>query len=218
MFFRLLVRIFRKLKQVAREEKYKILHPTCKFGKNVYVDDSAIIGKNCKFGTNARIGKDVSLGNNIKIGANSVVDRACIGNNSVIEYGVIITGKGSGKISIGQDCYIGIGCYLDFSDNIEIGDRVHFAASTGVWTHSSAYMVINKLTNHELDESMRDTSPVAINSNVYVGANCVIYPGIKIGKHSIIAPCSAVAKNVQSRTMVGGVPAKFIKTIKNEGL
>ena len=62
-------------------------------------------------------------------------------------------------------------------------------------------------------DKYRPTSPIIIENNVYIGGNCTIYPGIKIGSYSIIAPNSAVTKDVPPNTMVGGVPAREIKKI-----
>ncbi|NBC08454.1 MAG: hypothetical protein GVY26_14765, partial [Bacteroidetes bacterium] len=59
----------------------------------------------------------------------------------------------------------------------------------------------------------RPVAPVVIEDNVYIGGNCTIYPGVKIGHHSVIAPNSAVTKDVVPYSMVGGVPAKKIKTL-----
>lgn len=64
------------------------------------------------------------------------------------------------------------------------------------------------------DKKYRPTSPMKIEDNVYIGGNCTIYPGVTIHHHSVVAPNSAVTKDVASYTMVGGVPAKCIKRIK----
>jgi acetyltransferase-like isoleucine patch superfamily enzyme len=52
-----------------------------------------------------------------------------------------------------------------------------------------------------------------IEDNVYIGGNCTIYPGITIHHHSIVAPNSAVTKDVPSHSMLGGVPAKVVKQL-----
>ena len=56
-------------------------------------------------------------------------------------------------------------------------------------------------------------APVVIGDNVYIGGNCTIYPGVKIGPHAVVAPNSAVAHEVLPGTMVGGVPALVIKQL-----
>jgi len=94
---------------------------------------------------------------------------------------------------------------------------VHIAGpSTGLWTHSSAKQAIAGLPLKEKDIKYRPTASITIENNVYIGGNCTIYPGVTLGHHSIIAPNSAVDKDVEPYTLVGGVPAIFIKHIEVE--
>lgn len=54
---------------------------------------------------------------------------------------------------------------------------------------------------------------VHIKENVWIGANATILPGVTIGKNSIVAAGAVVSKNVPDNSIVGGVPAKFIKNV-----
>lgn len=56
--------------------------------------------------------------------------------------------------------------------------------------------------------------PVYIEKQVWIGANVTICPGVRIGQGAIIAAGAVVAKYVVPRTVVGGIPAKFIKNVK----
>lgn len=56
-------------------------------------------------------------------------------------------------------------------------------------------------------------SPVSIGNKVWVGANVTILPGISLGDGAIIAAGAVVTKDVAPGTIVGGVPAKFIKEV-----
>lgn len=183
-------------------------------GKRIIFSRDLIIGKNCKIGDYAILGSSVKLGDNISIGKDTFIENIEVDNDSSIESKVICTGFGKGKIKIGQNCYIGVYNVLDWSDDITIGNYVHIAGpSTGLWTHSSAPMCLNGIPLENKSQKYRPTKPIVIESNVYIGGNCTIYPGITISHHSIVAPNSAVTKNVEPYTMVGGVPAKFIKKI-----
>jgi acetyltransferase-like isoleucine patch superfamily enzyme len=53
---------------------------------------------------------------------------------------------------------------------------------------------------------------VIIDDDVWVASNCTIGKGVRIGKGSIIAANSFVNKDVPPYSIVGGVPAKFIRT------
>jgi len=56
-------------------------------------------------------------------------------------------------------------------------------------------------------------SPVRIGNKVWVGANATILQGVTISDGAIIAAGAVVNKNVAPRTVVGGIPAKVLKTI-----
>jgi maltose O-acetyltransferase len=136
----------------------------------------------------------------------------------MIEDGVKVVGPLRGTIIIGEECYIGVNNVFDTSDDITIGDFVHIAGpSTALWCHSSAQMCLRGIPlNDTKRNEYRQTKPIIIESNVYIGGNCTIYPGITVGHHSIVAPNSAVTKNVPPYTMVGGVPAKKLKELQEE--
>ena len=50
-----------------------------------------------------------------------------------------------------------------------------------------------------------------IGNDVWIGRECVIMPGVKIGDGAIVAACSVVVKDVPAYTVFGGNPAKFVK-------
>ncbi len=194
--------------------KFRFYSKRKSFARGVYLAKDMIIGDNVTIKRNAIIGNSVIIKDNVIIGRNAVLQRIKVGKNSHIEGGVIITGNGKGSITIGEESYIGVYNVLDFSDNITIGNFVHVAGpSTGLWTHTSAEMCLNNIPLKDKDEKYRPTAPIIIEDNVYIGCNCTIYPGVTIHHHAIIAPNSAVSKDVPSYTLYGGVPARFIKKI-----
>lgn len=58
-------------------------------------------------------------------------------------------------------------------------------------------------------------SPIVIESNVWIGAGATILPGVTIGENSVVAAGAVVTKDVPPNTIVGGVPAKFIKNVND---
>jgi acetyltransferase-like isoleucine patch superfamily enzyme len=177
-----------------------------------YVNKTIMHLKHSKIGQNSIIGDGVVIGKNVSIGRNAILRKITIGNHSVIESFVKCVGTEKGCIFIGSNSYIGICNILDNSANITIGNFVHIAGpTTALWTHSSAKMCMHSIPLNKANEKYRPTASIIIEDNVYIGGNCTIYPGIRIGHHSIVAPNSAVTKDIPPYSMVGGVPAIFIK-------
>jgi maltose O-acetyltransferase len=98
-----------------------------------------------------------------------------------------VTLDGRGSINIGNDTIIGFESIIMTS------------------THNS-----NKL-NIPIKEQGMYAAPVIIGKDVWIGARAIVLPGIQIGDGAIVGANAVVTKNVAPNTIVGGVPAKFIK-------
>lgn len=57
------------------------------------------------------------------------------------------------------------------------------------------------------------TMPIVVGENSWLCANSFIGPGVKVGDNVVVAACSAVVKSIPDKTLVGGNPAKQIKTL-----
>lgn len=68
------------------------------------------------------------------------------------------------------------------------------------------------------DSPLRDNRPVVIGNDVWMGANVVILPGVKIGDGAILAAGAVVTNDVEPYAIVGGVPARLIKYRFDENL
>ncbi len=92
---------------------------------------------------------------------------------------------------------------------VEIGDNVMIASHT----------VITSLTHDPNAEIYRKTlikKKVIIKNNVWIGAGAIILPGVTIGDGAVIAAGSVVTKDVPSKTIVAGVPAKPIRFLNKK--
>ncbi len=54
--------------------------------------------------------------------------------------------------------------------------------------------------------------PVIIEDNVWIGYRVIILPGVRVGRNAIIGAGAVVTKDVPPYKVVGGVPAKVLKT------
>lgn len=108
-------------------------------------------------------------------------------------------------IQLGKNVFINHGCsFLDLG-GITIEDDVLIGPKVNLITE-----------NHPIDPRKRknlDLKSIVIKKNVWIGANATILPGVTIGENSIVAAGAVVNKDVPSNVIVGGVPAKIIKSI-----
>jgi len=115
--------------------------------------------------------------------------------------------------------------YTDFGENINIGKNVFvnhactFMDRGGITLEDNVLIgpKVNLITtNHPLNPSERRATishPIVIRKNAWIGAAATILPGVTIGENSVVASGAVVSKDVPPNTIVGGVPAKIIKTI-----
>ena len=62
-----------------------------------------------------------------------------------------------------------------------------------------------------LEQGDEELQPPIIKRGAWLGRNVIIMPGVTIGEGAIVGAGAVVTKNVEPFTIVGGVPAKFIK-------
>ncbi len=108
-------------------------------------------------------------------------------------------------ITLGRNVFINHLCsFLDLGgiiieDEVMIGPRVSITSE-----------------NHPSNISTRKTlipAKVIIKHNAWIGAGATILPGVTIGENAVVAAGAVVTRDVPANAIVGGVPAKVIKTI-----
>ena len=111
------------------------------------------------------------------------------------------------NLSLGDHVDLAWGVLITSGGGVEIGDRTLVGYGTKILS-----------TNHVIPENHgkifsagHKKEKVTIGKDVWIGANCVIVAGIKVGDGAVIAAGSVVTKDVSPFTIVGGVPAKLIR-------
>ncbi|MGT2749955.1 sugar O-acetyltransferase [Streptococcus orisasini] len=114
------------------------------------------------------------------------------------------------NIHVGDDFLINYnGIILDIAP-VEIGNHVMIGPNTLITT------VGHPLSPQGRRQHLGEAQPVKIGNDVWIGGNCTILPGVTIGDNAVIAAGAVVTKDVAANSLVGGVPAKLIRTIEND--
>lgn len=87
---------------------------------------------------------------------------------------------------------------------IEIGDNCQITAGVKIFTHGGAKIA------RVIDPDFDCFGKVKIGSNVYIGNNSLIMPGVTVGDNVLIAAGSVVTHSVQDNVVIGGNPAHVI--------
>ena len=129
-----------------------------------------------------------------------------LGKYSVIESGACIN-NAVGDVIIGD--YTRVGLHNTIIGPVNIGHHVNLAQGITVTALNHNFEDSEK----RIDEQGVCTTPVVIEDDVWIGANAVILPGVRVGTHSVVAAGAVVTKDVPSHSIVAGIPAKIIKKI-----
>ncbi len=109
------------------------------------------------------------------------------------------------NITLGKNVFFNSGCKVQDQGGVVIGDRVLIG-----------HNVVLATLNHNQDPAVRGNmfpKPIHIGNDVWIGSGAVICQGVTIGDGAIVAAGAVVNKDVEAKTLVGGVPAKHIKNI-----
>ena len=115
------------------------------------------------------------------------------------------------RLSIGNDCKINSGVYINARSGVSLGDDV--TLSHGVKIISTGYDIEHWINKKE--KIHNDNTPIYINKHCWIGTDAIILPGVKItGEYVVIGAGAVVTKDItESNVIVAGVPAKIIKKI-----
>ncbi len=109
------------------------------------------------------------------------------------------------NIAVGEDVFINACCHFQDHGGVTIGDGCQIG-------HNVVFATLN---HGLLPEDRKNTypAPIVLGRNVWVGSNATILQGVTVGDNAVVAAGAVVTKDVAANTVVGGVPAKFIRSI-----
>lgn len=113
----------------------------------------------------------------------------------------------SGQLSIGENCWIGKNFTVNGNGSVSIEDNCDIAPEVTFLTGG------HKIGEKERRAGEGEIYSVHVKSGCWLGARSTILGNIIIEKGSVVAAGALVRSNVDENTLVGGVPAKYIKDL-----
>lgn len=112
-------------------------------------------------------------------------------------------------ISIGQHVFVGLDTWLDdqFPELITIEDGATLSFRVMVIVHDDA----KRLDRTEAGAGDGTVAPVVLKRGSYLGAGCIVLPGVTVGEAAVVAAGAVVTRDVPAGTVVAGTPARVVK-------
>ena len=112
------------------------------------------------------------------------------------------------NIHVGENFFANFHCvFLDVCE-IRFGDNCMLAPGVHIYTAT------HTLHPQERNSGREYAKPISFGNNVWIGGGAIINPGITIGNNVVIASGAVVTKSFPDNVVIGGNPAKILKTIE----
>lgn len=158
------------------------------------------------------IGDGVVIDDNVMLDAKgtdnkgiTIKDGAFIGRNTILSCK-------DGDITIGAKTNIGFNCEIFSAGNVALGDKIFLAAYCYLVGGTHKF----DRTDIPIMDQERQALGISVGDNTWLGAGVVVDDGVSIGRDAIVGAGAVVNKDVEEYSIVGGVPAKFIKDRRNK--
>ena len=112
------------------------------------------------------------------------------------------------NISFGRDVFIGSGCWILANCPVNFDDEVMFGPLCVVVAGN------HTMENGSYRFGKAERAPISIGRGTWIGAHSIITKGVTLGRGVCVAAGAAVGKSFPDGAIVGGVPAKLIRTVE----
>jgi UDP-2-acetamido-3-amino-2,3-dideoxy-glucuronate N-acetyltransferase len=206
---------------------YVVVHPDTVLGDDVRVDDHAVLGKlpmkaaasavttlgelpplviadGCLLGAGVIVYRGAALGAAVMLADQATVrENVTIGEYTIIGRGVTV----ENKVTIGRRCKIETEAYVTALS--EIGDGCFIAPEVTFTNDNFLGRTKERFKHHK---------GVTLERGARVGANATLLPGITVGADALVAAGSVVTRDVPSRMICLGAPARVVRAVPDNQL
>ena len=215
----------------------ELLPPTVELGGNIVIHEGTVIGGEARIQDGAVLGKPVALGARSSASRDPVPPAEVGPGATVCAGAVIVAGAtlGSGAVVgdqahvreravVGEASVVGRGTAVD--NDVVIGARVRIQTNCYITAFSEleddvfvAPGVVltndNTMTRHGPSHPLRGAT---LRRACRVGGGAVLVPGVEVGEEAFVAAGSVVVRDVPTRGVVMGVPARLVREVPEEDL
>lgn len=117
------------------------------------------------------------------------------------------------KIRIGNNVSLNSDCHIGAINEIIIEDGVLIASKVFITDHYHGNITTEGIEIPPYKRKLYSRGSVKIEKNVWIGEGVVVLPNVVIGENSIIGANSVITKDIPKNSVVGGNPAKLIRTL-----
>jgi len=155
------------------------------------------------------ITSNINLGVGVVIDPTTSINNVTIGDHVKIAKYCSIFGSADHPLEIGDKTYIGMFSIINgFAAKIIVGKNVSIAQNVNIMADSGP----------NASPLMQEYFPlikgnVTIGDHSWIGANAIIMPGVELGEYCVVAANSFVNKSFPPYSVIGGTPAKLLKSI-----
>lgn len=151
-------------------------------------------------------------GARIIIGKGVTLVSEATANSAGVNHPVILSAEGPGSvIKIGDGVGIS-GASIVTCSKIEIGEGTRLGANCNIYGTDFHCVDAEERTKQQ-STADAPTAPIKIGKRCWLASNVTVLKGVTIGDEAVVGAMSLVTKDVEARTVVGGVPAKVIRKL-----
>ncbi|MCU4166646.1 acyltransferase [Carboxylicivirga caseinilyticus] len=150
----------------------------------------------------------IDLGKDVVIDPSSSVNNLRLGDKVKIAKRCSIYGGPGNQLEIGKESYVGMNSIINgYSAKIIVGSNVSIAQNVNIMADSGP----------NASQLLQNVFPIvrgsiSIGNHCWIGANSVIMPGVELGEFCVVAANSFVNKSFPPFSIIGGNPAKLIRS------